>query len=85
MCSVVTAYDFEYGRPSSNPEWGPIYYKVVITAQGLPGEPSSFLGSTLGTRAAEHFIKIRFRASEGFFVEKFIILGLGVVIYSMRK
>ena len=31
---VVTAYDFdlESGRPGSNPEWGPIYYKVSITA-----------------------------------------------------
>ena len=56
MCSgsvVVTAYDFESGRPGSNPEWGLIYYKASITAQGLP-EPSSFWGSTLGTRAAEH-------------------------------
>ena len=23
---VVTAYDFESGRPGSNPEWGLIYY-----------------------------------------------------------
>ena len=56
MCSgsvVVTAYDFESGRPGSNPEWGPKYYKASIAAQGLP-EPSSFRGSTLGTRAAEH-------------------------------
>ena len=48
MCSgsvVVTAYDFESGRPGSNPEWGPIYYKASITAQGLP-EPSSLRGST---------------------------------------
>ena len=36
---VVTAYDFESGRPGSNPEWGLIYYKASITAQGLP-EPS---------------------------------------------
>ena len=50
---VVTAYDFESGRPGSNPEWGLIYYKASITAQGLP-EPSSFQDSTLGTRAAEH-------------------------------
>ena len=42
---VVTAYDFESDRPGSNPEWGIIYYKASITAQGLP-EPSS--------RAAEH-------------------------------
>ena len=58
VCSgsvVVTAYDFESGRPGSNPELGPIYYKASITAQGLP-EPSSLLGSTLGTRAAEHKI-----------------------------
>ena len=41
------------GRPCSNPEWGPIYYKASVTAQGLP-EPSSLRGSTLGTRAAEH-------------------------------
>ena len=29
VCSgsvVVTAYDFESGRPGSNPEWGLIYY-----------------------------------------------------------
>ena len=29
LCSgsvVVTAYDFESGRPGSNPEWGLIYY-----------------------------------------------------------
>ena len=56
MCSgsvVVTTYDFESGGPGSSPEWGLIYYKASITAQGLP-EPSSFRGSTLGTRAAEH-------------------------------
>ena len=59
MCigsAVVTAYDFESGRPGSNPEWEPIYYKALITAQGLP-EPSSLRGlyiGTLGTRAAEH-------------------------------
>ena len=56
VCSgsvVVTAYDFESGRPGSNPERGLIYYKAPITAQGLP-EPSSLWGSTLGTRAAEH-------------------------------
>ena len=56
VCSgsvVVTAYDFESGRPDSNPEWGLIYYKASITAQGLP-EPSSLWGSTLGTRTAEH-------------------------------
>ena len=56
VCSgsvVVTAYDFESGRPGSNPEWGLIYYKASITAQGLP-EPSSLRGSTLGTRAPEH-------------------------------
>ena len=43
MCSgsvVVTAYDFKSGHPGSNPEWGPMYYKASITAQGLP-EPSS--------------------------------------------
>ena len=48
VCSssvVVTAYDFESGCPGSNPEWGPIYYKALITAQGLP-EPSSLRGST---------------------------------------
>ena len=50
---VVTAYDFESGRPGSNPEWGPICYKASINAQGLP-EPSSLRGSTLGTRTAEH-------------------------------
>ena len=47
MCSgsvVVTAYDFESDRPGSNPEWGLIYYKASITAQGLP-EPSSLRGS----------------------------------------
>ena len=55
VCSgsvVVTAYDFESGRPGSNPEWGPIYYKASITAHGLP-KPSSLPDSTLGTRAAE--------------------------------
>ena len=36
---VVTAYDSESGRPASNPEWGLIYYKASISAQGLP-EPS---------------------------------------------
>ena len=46
---VVTAYDFESVRPGSNPEWGLIFYKASITAQGLP-EPSFLLGSTL----AEH-------------------------------
>ena len=48
VCSgsvLVTAYDFESGRPGSNPEWGPIYYEASITAQGLP-EPSSLRGST---------------------------------------
>ena len=49
----VTAYDSESGRPSSNPEWGLIYYEAPITAHGVP-EPSSLRGSTLGTRAAEH-------------------------------
>ena len=56
MCSgsvVVTAYDSESGRPSSNPEWELIYYEASITAQGLP-EPSSIRGSTLVTRTAEH-------------------------------
>ena len=56
LCSgsvVVTAYDSESGRPGSNPEWRLIYYEAPITAQGLP-EPSSLLGSTLGTRTAEH-------------------------------
>ena len=43
---VVTAYDFESGRPGSNPKWGLIRYKASITAQGLP-EPSSFRGITL--------------------------------------
>ena len=50
---VVTAYDFESGRPDSNPEWGPEYYEASITAQGLP-EPSSLRGSTLGTITAKH-------------------------------
>ena len=50
---VVTTFDFESGGPGSSPEWGLIHYKASITAQGLP-EPSSFRGSTLGTRAAEH-------------------------------
>ena len=39
VCSgsvVVTAYDFESGRPGSNPELGPICYEASITAQGLP-------------------------------------------------
>ena len=43
---VVTAYDFESGRLGSNPDWGLIYYKASITAQGLP-EPSSLQGSSL--------------------------------------
>ena len=42
---MVTACDFESGRFGSNPEWGLIYYKASITAQGLP-EPSSLRGST---------------------------------------
>ena len=50
---VVTSNDFKSGRLGSNPEWEPIYYKALITSQGLP-EPSSLRGSTLGTRAAEH-------------------------------
>ena len=57
MCSgsvVITAYDFESARPGSYPEWGPIYFEASIIAQGLLPEPSSFRGSTLGTRAAEH-------------------------------
>ena len=48
VCSgsvVVTAYDFESTCPGSNPEWGPIYYKASITAQGL-SEPSSLRCST---------------------------------------
>ena len=56
VCSssvVVTAYDFKSDHRGSNIEWGLIYYKASITAQGLP-EPSSLRGSTLGTRAAEH-------------------------------
>ena len=52
-CVVVTVYDFESCRPGSNHEWGLIYYKASITAQGLP-ESSSLRGSKLGTRAAEH-------------------------------
>ena len=36
---------FESGRPGSNPEWGPIYYKASITAEGLL-ERSSPRGST---------------------------------------
>ena len=46
VCSgnvVVTACVFESGRPGSSPEWGQIYYKASITAQGLP-EPSSLWG-----------------------------------------
>ena len=43
MCVVVTAYDFESGRPGSNPEWGLICYNASITAQGLL-EPSSLRG-----------------------------------------
>ena len=50
---VVTAYDFESGRPGTNLECGPIFYEASITAQVLP-EPSSLRGSTLGTRATEH-------------------------------
>ena len=49
MCSgsvVVTAYDSESSRPSSNPEWELIYYEASITAQGLP-ESSSFRGSRI--------------------------------------
>ena len=56
MCSgsvVVTAYDSESDRPSSNPEWWLIYYEALITALDLP-EPSPLRGSTLDTRAAEH-------------------------------
>ena len=56
VCSgsvVVTAYDLESRRPGWSPEWGLIYYKASITAQGIP-EPSSLQDSTLGTRAAEH-------------------------------
>ena len=37
LCSgsvLVTAYDFESGRLGLNPEWGLIYYKASITAQG---------------------------------------------------
>ena len=49
---VVTDYDSESGYPGSNSEWGPKYYEVLITPQGLP-EPSSLQGSILGTRAAE--------------------------------
>ena len=37
---VITANDFESGHPGSNPELGPICYKVSITTQGLP-EPAS--------------------------------------------
>ena len=32
---MVTTFDFESGRPGSNPKWGPIYYNASITAQGL--------------------------------------------------
>ena len=46
VCVVVTAYDFESGRPSSNPERVPIYYKASITAQDIP-EPSFLQDSTL--------------------------------------
>ena len=48
VCSgsvVFTDYDFESGRSGSNHEWGPIYYKASIFAQGFP-EPSSLRGST---------------------------------------
>ena len=41
---------FKSDHPGSNPEWGLIYYKTVITAQGIP-EPSSLQGNTLGARA----------------------------------
>ena len=39
MVVVVTAYDFESGRPGSNPEWGLICCMASIVAQGSP-EPS---------------------------------------------
>ena len=35
VCSgsvMVTDYDFESGRPGSNPEWGSIYYTASINA-----------------------------------------------------
>ena len=50
VCSVsvvVTAYDFESGRLGSSPEWGLIYYKASITAQGLPEPSSAASDSTL--------------------------------------
>ena len=31
---VVTAYDSEFGRLGSDPEWGAVYYEASITAQG---------------------------------------------------
>ena len=37
--------------PGSSPEWVPIFYEARSTAQGLP-EPSSFWGSTLGSRTS---------------------------------
>ena len=49
---MVTAYEFESGRPGSNPDWGPIYNEASITAKCLP-DPLSFRGGTMGTRAAE--------------------------------
>ena len=48
---VVTAHDFESGRPGLNPEWGLIYYRASTTAQGLP-EPSSFQGSFIGYQSS---------------------------------
>ena len=48
VCSgsvVFHDYDLESGRPGSNHEWEPIYYKASIFAQGIP-EPSSLRVST---------------------------------------
>ena len=57
MCAVVVYWSplmiLNPATRVSNPEWGLIYYEASITAQGLPN-PSSFRGSTLGTRAAEY-------------------------------
>ena len=42
VCSdsvVVTAYDFESGRPGSSPEWGPIYYEASIPILRQPHSP----------------------------------------------
>ena len=91
VCSgrvVVTAYDLESGCPGSNPEWGPIYYKASITAQGLP-ESSSLRGNTLvpeqlNIKAVTGACKLIYGCSLALFSAKVSVVSAGTEIKSIQ-